>query len=160
MARREALSLRGPSSSTRKNVAPLNLCRRAAVLPVCNIAQINWRRLGWLSHSGWHTSRPPRKIRFATFFGPSRRVDFTARYARGLLAVRECAATEHRPDGRRADRGRLRLKRPHMRRDSRILDGGLLTVCAGRPGGVAATYEPRDQRRGKTARSRTERRRR
>jgi hypothetical protein len=45
MARREALSLRGPSSSTRKNVAPLNLCRCAAVLLTRGIAQINWQRL-------------------------------------------------------------------------------------------------------------------
>src|SRR5947207_474760 len=37
--------------------------------------------------SGWHTGRPPRKLRFATFFGPSPRVDFTARSARGLPVV-------------------------------------------------------------------------
>jgi hypothetical protein len=44
--RREDISLREPSSSDRKNVAPLEPCRCAAVLQARGIAQINKRRLG------------------------------------------------------------------------------------------------------------------
>jgi len=50
-----------------ENVAPLNPCRRAAVLLACDIAQTNWRRLKVVASAGWHTYRPPRKIRSATF---------------------------------------------------------------------------------------------
>jgi hypothetical protein len=53
MGDREDVSLRVPSSSTRKNVAPAqSLSLLAAVLLVCSIAQTNWRRLVFSIHWG------------------------------------------------------------------------------------------------------------